>query len=485
MTDLKNRLHEIVGPENFTDKIKDLEQYSQDESIFSGVLPSFIVRPSSADEIREIIRLANKEKIPLIPVSSEIHFNGITLPSQGGGIIDLAGMNRIIEVDIRNRRAMIEPGVQWGQLQDHLRSMDMVAMNPMFPHPGQSVVTSCLERQPLLIPKFEYAEPISTLEVVLPTGDLLRTGSAASPGAPFDTVADMVCPYGPGIDFYRLFQGAQGTLGAVTWVNVKIEYFSTLRKTWFIQSTHLPDLLAFVHQVQRLMIGNECFILKKPDMAAIASAGDRKKAENLMGELKEWTAVLQIAGSRRRPEARIAYQENAFQKLCSEYNITAYASLSGSTEESALLKDSLQQPWPEDRTFWKYLYKGNCHNISFHTTGNRLPRIVEEVGTFLAEKNIHENDFGVYIQPLENGRAYCCHYHLYYNPDEQKQKEIMVELDKEINHRLFMAGTLFNTPSENQSLLTYSHDTINTETLKKVKDIFDPNSIMNPGRLCF
>ncbi len=485
MTDLINRFQEIVGADNFTDKIEDLRRYEQDESIFSGVLPSFIVRPSSADEIRELIKLANREKTPLIPVSSDIHFHGTTLPSQGGGIVDLSRMNRIIEVDIRNRRAMIEPGIKWGQLQDHLKNMDMTAMNPIFPHPGQSVLTSYLERQPHLIPKFEYAEPISTLEVVLPTGDLLRTGSAASPGAPFDTVADMVCPYGPGLDFYRLFQGAQGTLGVVTWMNIKIEYFSSLRKTWYIQSNHLPDLLALVHQVQRLMIGNECFILKKPDIAAIAANGDIKRAEKLLGELKDWTAIIQIAGTRRRPEARIAYQDNAFQKICTEYNIKAEESLFGSKEESAILEYSLQQPWPEDRAFWKHLFMGNCHDISFHTTYNRIPQIAQEITVFLSEKNIHENDFGLYIQPLENGRAYCCRYHLYYDPADQKQKQKMGELDRDINRRLFLAGTLFNTPTENQSSLTYSHDTINTDTLKKVKDIFDPNSIMNPGKLCF
>ena len=78
--------------------------------------------------------------------------------------------------------------------------MEMFAANPLFPHPEQSAVTSYLERQPLLNARFEYSEPISTLEAVLPTGDLMRTGSAAAPGAPDDTVADMVCPYGPGLD---------------------------------------------------------------------------------------------------------------------------------------------------------------------------------------------------------------------------------------------------------------------------------------------
>jgi FAD/FMN-containing dehydrogenase len=482
---LKKRLGEIVEKENVLTQRDELERYARDQSIFKGVAPSYVVRPSDADEIRKIIHLANKEKIPVIPVSSGLHFNGTTLPAQGGMILDMGRMNRIVEVDIRNRRAMIEPGVKWGQLQGHLKNMDMVAMNPLFPHPEQSVVASYLERDPLLIPKFEYAEPIYTLEVVLPTGDLLRTGSAASPGAPFDTVADMVCPYGPGLDFYRLFQGAQGTLGAVTWMNIKIEYFSPLRKTYIVQSDVLPDLFSFVHRVQRLMIGNECFILKRPDVAAIGSDGDLELMEKLEREVRRWMAFIQIAGARWRPEERVEYQEKALMKLCAEFGMKAQDSLMPSRIESDLFKDRLQMPWKEGKPYWKYLKLGKCHDIAFHTTFERLPRLLEEGNSLLAEKGFQEDGYGVYIQPLEYGRAYCCRLHLYYNTGSDGRVNEIMELDQVLNRRLLLCGALFNTPYGAQANLTYDHAAMYTETLKKVKKIFDPVGIMNPGRLCF
>ncbi len=116
---LSKGLGKIVGTDNVTDNGQDLEKYSRDESLFSGVCPSFIVRPADAEEVRGLVRFANKKNIPLIPVSSGMHFNGTTLPAQGGIILDLGRMDRIIEVDIRNRRAMIQPGVRWGRLQVH------------------------------------------------------------------------------------------------------------------------------------------------------------------------------------------------------------------------------------------------------------------------------------------------------------------------------------------------------------------------------
>lgn len=482
---LRKKLGAMVGPENVLTQRDDLERYAKDQSIFTGVVPSFVVRPAQADEIRKVIRLANKEKIPVIPVSSGLHFNGTALPAQGGLVLDMGRMNRIIEVDLRNRRAMIEPGVKWGQLQSHLKNLDMVAMNPLFPHPEQSVVTSYLERQPLLIPKFEYAEPISTLEVVLPTGDLLRTGSAASPGAPFDTVADMVCPYGPGLDFYRLFQGAQGTLGAVTWMNIKIEYLSPLRKTHMLQSDTLPDLLSFVHQVQRLMIGNECFILKSPDVAAIGSNGDRELMEKLAPQIKRWTAFIQIAGARWRPQERIEYQEKALTKLCAEFGMEAQDSLTPAQAESDLFKNRLQEPWKEEKRYWKYLKQGQCHDIAFHTTFQRLPQLLEEGNALLEKEGFQDDGYGVYIQPLEYGRAYYCRLHLYHSAESGNRAKEIVAVDQELNRRLLLSGALFNTPYGAQATLTYDHAAMYTETLKKVKKIFDPVAIMNPGHLCF
>ena len=171
-------------------------------------MPDYVVKPKDSKEIQAVVKLANEKNIPVIPVSSGVHFYGTTIPSKGGIIVDLRRMDKVLEIDKRNRRTRIEPGVTWGKLQDGLEKEGMTAYNPLLPHREKSALTSLLEREPMLVPKFEYADPILTMEVVLPTGEILRTGSASVPGAPDNALADMVCPYGPGMDFFRLFQGA-------------------------------------------------------------------------------------------------------------------------------------------------------------------------------------------------------------------------------------------------------------------------------------
>ena len=104
--------------------------------------------------------------IPVIPCSSGIHFNGNVVANQGGIVVDLSSMKKLVEFDERNRKVLIEPGVTWKELGTKLKKKQAMTMNPLLPHAKGAVVTSCLERQPALNPQFEYGEPISSMEMI-------------------------------------------------------------------------------------------------------------------------------------------------------------------------------------------------------------------------------------------------------------------------------------------------------------------------------
>lgn len=241
---LKEELIKIVGKENVIDDEAALKSYSVDLSLQAAKKPMLVVKPKDRDEVQKIVKLANERLIPLVPASSKVHFHGETIPEQGGVVVDLSRLDKILEVDARNRKVKIEPGVTWGKLEEALREHNQMPLKPLFPHPLTSALTSSLEREPMLIPKYEYSEPVLTMEVVLPTGDIFKTGTASA------VKTEEAYPEGPGIDFFRFFQGAQGTLGIVTWLNIKTEYLPKYQKPFFIPFNSIEEVIEPLYRIE-------------------------------------------------------------------------------------------------------------------------------------------------------------------------------------------------------------------------------------------
>jgi FAD/FMN-containing dehydrogenase len=146
-------------------------------------------------------------------------------------------MKRILKIDPVNRCVMFEPGVTYGELIPEVRKQGLKINIPLLPRATKSVVASRLEREPVLIPKYQYdhTDPLLTMEVVYGTGEEFRTGSASGPGNLDTLKADKVNPWGPGpVDYARLLSGAQGTMGLVTWAITKAEVLPSLQRLYFI-----------------------------------------------------------------------------------------------------------------------------------------------------------------------------------------------------------------------------------------------------------
>jgi glycolate oxidase len=116
----RENLLEIVGRENFSDTPEVLKSYSKDFSLVPSGMPNYVVKPKEASEVQKVIQFANEHLIPVVPISSGVHFQRATIPKQGGVVLDLTRMNRILEIDEFNRRVRIEAGVTWGQLTEEL-----------------------------------------------------------------------------------------------------------------------------------------------------------------------------------------------------------------------------------------------------------------------------------------------------------------------------------------------------------------------------
>ncbi|MBW1945589.1 MAG: FAD-binding oxidoreductase, partial [Deltaproteobacteria bacterium] len=214
--EVKNKLSDIVGKDNIRDDPDVLDAYSKDMSLEAPGRPAFVVFPENTEQVCDLVSYANEILLPLIPVSSGTHNYGATLPRMGGVIVDLSRWKKIHKIDHRNRAARIQPGVTYDELQDALEKEGLRAMIPLLPRRDQSVLTAHFEAHPMLIPEFNYSEPVFTAEIVMPTGTLFGTG-AASVAPPEQVRNDLVGAWGPGFDWNRLYTRSQGTLGIITW----------------------------------------------------------------------------------------------------------------------------------------------------------------------------------------------------------------------------------------------------------------------------
>jgi FAD/FMN-containing dehydrogenase len=475
---IKKGLEAIVGKRYVLDDEPTLDAYGKDLSLNQPRRPSLVVKPKNGEEVQKVVKLANKQLVPVIPVSSALHFHGETIPEQGGIVVDLRRMDKVIQVDSRNRKVKVEPGVTWGALQETLKEHDQMALNPLFPHPQMSALTSSLERNPMVIPKYEYAEPVLTMEVVLPQGDVFRTGTASAANT------EEAYPEGPGIDFFRLFQGAQGTLGIVTWLNIKTEYRPKHQKVFFIPFKKIEDAVEPIYRMQRRHIGNECFLLNNFNLALLLADEWPKDFEDYRATLPPYTLTVVIAGAPRRPLERIAYEEEALHEIASQLLFQPAATVGGVAGLQDMMLEKLRAPQEEDR-YWKTRYKGSSQDIFFITTMDRAQAFHQKVLEVCATFNYPTQDLGVYLQPLERGRA--CHLEFSFPCDlnAQHEREKVNELYQCVSEEMITMGAFFSRPYGPWADMVYRRATTYTTTLKEVKKVFDPNNILNPGKLCY
>lgn len=484
---VREELLELAGPENFTDDPQVLKAYSKDFSLAPPGAPNYVIKPRTTEQVQKVVEFANAHSIPVVPVSSRAHFYGATIPRQGGIVLDLSAMNNVLEIDELNKRVRIEAGVTWDHLTSELGKEGFRIVMPLLPHPLRSVVTDYLEREVVTNTVYDYGEPLQSMEVVWPTGEIFRTGSASVAGYP-DSPSKGANPSGPGLDFYRFLQGAQGTMGVVTWANLKIEYLPKMDKILFAPLRELDDATEFLYRILRVRIGQECLLLNNISLAAIIAEDWARDFEKLRVSLPAWTLILVLGGFERSPEEKIRYEEQALDRILRDEfpGIHLADHLPGFPGLGKRLLPMLRQPWPEQATYWKQRPKGGCQSLFFITKPASVSRFIGKIEGIAARHGYPASDIGGYLQPIEHNRACHLEFDFFYDPATYSEVERVRGLYGEAVKILLSEGALFTRPyGEELTKLVYERAADYTVALRRVKSIFDPNNVMNPGHLCF
>ena len=480
-------LAEIVGRENVLDSSQVLDEYKRDQSFVNPVRPASVVKPETPEQVEKIIRLANENNTPLVPVSSgPPHFRGDTVPSTGGAIIvDLSNMNKIMFVDRERRVAMCEPGVTFSQLLPEVRAAGLRLNMPLLPRATKSVIGSILEREPVTMPAYQWdiSDPLACAGLYFGTGDEFRTGQAAGPG----TVAEQwsvggkqKAPYGPGTaSLHRMIQGAQGTMGIVTWVSMRCEILPSQEEPFVVNSTTPDQLLELAYWLIRQRMVNECFILNNTNLAAMF-AGD-VNFRNARAALPPWTLFYTVAGYEYFPEQRVASHVEDITRITQRLGLEAVKS-AGNISANIILAKSQR---PSDEPYWKLRPRGSCEDIFYLTQREKVSDQIEAMTTLVEKSGYNAGEMGIYIQPAVQGTSHHCEFNLFYDPADNTECSLVRNLTSKATSELNNRGAFFSRPYGENSVTILNRDAASVNVLHTFKKIFDPNNVMNPGKVCF
>lgn len=487
MESMKQNLVDIVGAVNVIDSPEVLVSYSKDESFATPMKPLYVVKPESAEQVQQLVRWANESKTTLVPVSSGApHFKGDTVPSVPQSVIvDLSGMNKIISINRQQRMTIIEPGVTYGQLQEALAKEGLTLATCLRPRANKSVLTSVLEVEPRLncLHQFNYTEPVRCTEVTFGDGNQIFTGEAGNGPKDLEKQWELgkwqVHSNGPAAtDMLRMVLQAQGSMGIVTWVSMKCELLPTIRKMYLAPANKSTDLEDFVYKAIWARIGDKLFVMNKAYLASLMGETAEDIAE-LKKVMPNWIAAFGLSADILLPELKVSAQEHDIMEYAKQTGVQLLPRVPGATGEAVLEKSSN----PSGDTYWKQTAKGSCQDIFFITTLDKTSKFIEAMYELAIEAGYPTEDIGIYIQPQHMGTSVHLEFSLPYDPNNAKEAKKVKDLYTVASKEMSKLGGYYARPYDIWANIQLNKDAQSYIMLQKMKDIFDPNNIMNTGKL--
>ncbi len=453
-TEIKNALKAIVGEENFTDSLIDLIAYAKDASEHSH-RPEAAVWPVTTEQVSAVMKLANRERFAVVPRGAGTSLAGLAVPEQGGVILDLGRMDRIIDINIEDRLAVVQPGVVYADLDRALGSYGFFFP----PDPASGSVCTLggnVATNAGGIKGAKYGttkDYVLALEVVLADGRVLHIGSKCMKSA-------------SGYDLTRLFVGSEGTLGIITEITFKINPKPPLNSTAMATFESLEDAGCAISEImysgiipsalevvdrQTLVVINENTDLGLPEVEAMLVAEtDGYTKEETEFQMEKITAIFEKnhATTVKRAES-LEGAAALWTARKSAYGVMARINNNLIVEDLAVPMSKI----PEMLRFIADL--AETHQLRIPTVG-------------------HAGDGNLHPVVCFDGT----------DPDQVKRVEAASEelFEKVIE----LGGTLTGEHGIGLAKIPYmtmEHDEVSMDIMQSVKHLFDPNNILNPGKM--
>ena len=450
---LKNKLIEIVGKNNFSDSISDIIPASYDASLYRE-RPIGVVWPVSAEQVSEIMKLASVYSLPVTPKGAGTGLTGAAVPAKASLSMDMCRMNKIIEINIPDRRTVVQPGVVYADLDYSLKKYGFFFP----PDPASSQVCTiggnvATNAGGLRGAKYGTTKDyVMALEVVLADGRIMRTGSSCIKTS-------------SGYDLARLLVGSEGTLGIITEITLKIlpvPKFTVTGMAWFSSAKDAGVAVAGI--TSEGIIPSALEIFDSRTIRILREHGKKIPPANAMLLIEADGASIQETG-----------RQMSCIKDILERHMASEIYIAKNDEEAAEL-------WELRRSVGSIVSSIRPANFSEDITVpiSKIPEAMAGIERILEPYDLI---FAIYGHAGDGN----LHPKIVFDPESASQKKAFEKVVPEI---FALACSLNGTLTGEHGIgiakaefMGLEHDAVSLEMMQAIKNIFDPGNVLNPGKM--
>ncbi len=451
--EIKNQLKKIVGKERCFENHEELASYSYD-AYYKEALPDLVLFPLTTDEVSDILKISLKNKIPVTARGAGTGICGASVPAEGGIVLCFSKMNKIVEINTRDRYIIVEPGVINADIQKALEPFGFFYP----PDPGSMNVSTIGGNVaqnaggPRCLKYGVTVDYILGLEVVLVSGKIINFGST--------NVKDVT-----GYRLSSLFCGSEGTLGIVTRVILRVVPIPETVKTLLVTFDNLDNTAKSVSDI--IGAGILPAAMELLDRATINAIED--SAGLGLPREAEGSLVIEIDGVKEACEKEI---KKIIKKLEANHAVSIKEAKTG--EE----RDKL---WTARRSAYGVFAKLNPDLMTEDITVpvSKIPEMIRKTIEITKKYNLkvgilaHAGDGNMHpMIPADKS-------------NREQWKNVEKALDEIVKTAVSLNGTLSGEHgiglAKTRFLpLVMSRDDI--EFMSVIKNAVDPDNILNPGK---
>ena len=455
MDQVYERLSEIVGENYVSNTAEERFIYSRDQGVQEPHMPDYVVMPQSTLEVQSIIRLANTHKIPVVPMGGGLVLSGLTVPQKHGIVLDMKRMNKILEVSEGSHYAVVEGGASQGMLDAYLKKHHPGLKHSLPDAPPVATIAGNIAIHGSgHLSQSEggfHSEMVTGLEVVLGSGEIVRLGSCSTVPGWFSRA--------PLPDLAGLFLGWNGTTGVITKVGIKLFPRPKFHDVLIYMTEDIdlaPDILSRIINTEAAEDINYA-LSPKPDYLNGFQMTVINLTANTQTELNLKKKILR--------DALLDYyetKESGFMPM-----------------PPAMKAGFVEAPQKTLSKFADVKRGGGFEYVGAIMPIEKIPDACRE-GVRITGK--HGITYSLGARIIGRGHAAMFFFAYPFNRADHEDIEKVGEALEDTNEAaLNLGGIPWKAEVAGQRMILDRMDSQTRSLMKKIKELLDPNGIMNPG----